>query len=295
MEIIILALIAGSVIYAVMGLICFVNRDKLMVAARLDEFVQETDNMYLPPELELSLRDRVLKPIMKYFTGFSSKVIPKDKKEAYERKLMAAGYPLGLTAESFVLFKYAVLVVTTILGIIVADPLMLTVFILFGLMFPSWLLKSSERKRKEAILKSLPDILDLISVSVEAGLGFDGALQKVTEKYKGPLTDEFGKALQELNMGKMRREALRDMAKRVDVDDVTTFLSSIIQADQLGVSITNVLRLQSKQVRANRRMRAEEKSQKAPIKILIPLLLCIFPTILIVLMGPAMIQLMENL
>lgn len=295
MEFIILSFVGGAVIAAVMGVIRIINREKLMIAARLDEFAHDSNNAYLPPELDLSLKDRVLKPVLDYFMSFSSKMLPKDKKEVYESKLMAAGYPLGLTAESFVLFKYGVLAVTILFGIITANPLMLVMLILIGLAFPGLLLKSSEKKRKDEILKSLPDILDLISVSVEAGLGFDGALQKVTEKYQGPLTDEFGKVLQELNMGKMRREALRDMAKRVDVEDVTTFLGSIIQADQLGVSITNVLRLQSKQVRANRRMRAEEKSQKAPIKILIPLLVCIFPTILIVLMGPAMIQLMENL
>lgn len=295
MEILILAFVAGAVAAAVMGVIGLIYSDKLMIAARLNEFAQESRNNYLPPELDLSFKDRVFKPVLDYFMSFSSKMLPKDKKELYESKLMAAGYPLGLTAESFVLFKYGVLAFTVLLGIITANPLMLVMLVLLGLTFPSLVLKSSEKKRKDEILKSLPDILDLISVSVEAGLGFDGALQKVTEKYQGPLTDEFGKVLQELNMGKMRREALRDMANRVDVEDVTTFLGSIIQADQLGVSITNVLRLQSKQVRANRRMRAEEKSQKAPIKILVPLLVCIFPTILIVLMGPAMIQLMENL
>lgn len=295
MEIIILSFIAATVIAAVMGCINLFNRDKLTITARLEEYAHETEMIYLPPELDLSLKDRVLRPVIHYFMGLSSKIVSKDKKEDYERKLMAAGYPLGLTSESFALFKYCVLLLTILLGILTSDPLLLVMLITLGLLMPSWLLKSSERKRKDKILKSLPDILDLLSVSVEAGLGFDGALLKVTEKYKGPLTEEFGKTLQELNMGKMRREALRDMAKRVDVDDVTIFLGSIIQADQLGVSITNVLRLQSKQVRANRRMRAEEKSQKAPIKILLPLLLCIFPTILIVLLGPAMIQLMDNL
>lgn len=295
MEFIILGFVTVTVTAAAMGIICIINREKLMITERLDKFAKDSSSVYLPPEFNLSFKDRIFKPIIDYFMSFSSKMISKDKKEVYEMKLMAAGYPLGLTAESFVLFKYGILTVTIILGLITTNLFMLIVFILLGLLFPSLFLKSSEQKRKDEILKGLPDILDLISVSVEAGLGFDGALQKVTEKYKGPLTEEFGKTLQELNMGKMRREALRDMADRVDVDDVTIFLSSIIQADQLGVSITNVLRLQSAQVRANRRMRAEEKSQKAPIKILIPLLICIFPTILIVLMGPAMIQLMENL
>ena len=144
------------------------------------------------------------------------------------------------------------------------------------------------------MVKSLPDVLDLISVSVEAGLSFDAALQKVVEKTSGPLTQEFEKTLQEINMGKPRREALRDMADRINVNDITVFLSAVIQADQLGVSISNVLSIQSKQVRENRRMRAEEAAQKAPVKILIPLVVFIFPTLLIVLLGPAVLQILDN-
>ena len=166
---------------------------------------------------------------------------------------------------------------------------------IIGLFMPDLFLKSNEKKRKELMVKSLPDVLDLISVSVEAGLGFDAALQKVVEKTSGPLTEEFEQTLNEINMGKPRREALRDMANRIQVDDISTFLGSIIQADQLGVSMTNVLRIQSRQVRENRRMKAEEAAQKAPIKILIPLVVFIFPTLLVVLLGPAILSLKDNL
>jgi tight adherence protein C len=156
-------------------------------------------------------------------------------------------------------------------------------------------LKSNEKKRKEQMIKSMPDILDLINVSVEAGLGFDAALQKVVDKTEGPLIQEFAHTLNEINIGKPRREALRDMADRIQVDEISTFLGSVIQADQLGVSITNVMKIQSQQVRENRRMRAEEAAQKAPIKILIPLVVFIFPTILVVLLGPALITIMDSL
>jgi tight adherence protein C len=129
---------------------------------------------------------------------------------------------------------------------------------------------------------------------VEAGLGFDAALQKVVEKIRGPLSDEFQQALNEIKLGKPRREALKDLAARVEVDDVSTFISSLIQADQLGVSIANVLRVQAEQVRGKRRQRAEEKAQKAPIKILIPLVFFIFPAIFVILLGPALIQLVNT-
>jgi len=138
MEILILVFVAGAVIAAIMGVIGIVKRDKLMIAARLDEFAQESSNLYLPPELDMSFKDRVFKPVLDYFMSFSSKMLPKDKKDAYETKLMAAGYPLGLTAESFVLFKYGVLVFTVLLGIITADPLMIVILILVGLPFPAY-------------------------------------------------------------------------------------------------------------------------------------------------------------
>jgi len=133
-------------------------------------------------------------------------------------------------------------------------------------------------------------VLDLLSVSVEAGLGFDAALQKVVEKSEGPLAEEFALALNEIRMGKPRREALRDMAERVKLDDVSTFVGAIVQADALGVSVSNVLTVQAEQVRQKRRQRAEEKAQKAPVKILIPMLFFIFPALFVVLLGPALLE-----
>lgn len=143
--------------------------------------------------------------------------------------------------------------------------------------------------------KELPDVLDLLTVSVESGLGFDAALQKVVRKTKGPLSNEFNKTLQEIKMGKARRDALRDLANRTGVEDLSTFIGAIIQADQLGVSIGNVLRIQSKQMRQIRKQRIEEKAMKAPIKMLLPMVFFIFPTLFLVLLGPAAIQLIESL
>ncbi len=149
------------------------------------------------------------------------------------------------------------------------------------------------RKRRERIVSELPDILDLITVSVEAGLSFDGAIDRVATEVQGPLADEFAITLKELRMGKTRRDALRKMSDRCLVADLTTLVGSIIQADELGVAIGKILRIQSEQMRDKRKQRAREKSMKAPVKLLFPLLLFIFPSVLIVLIGPALIKLSQ--
>lgn len=162
-----------------------------------------------------------------------------------------------------------------------------------GLFFPTYWLKQRTRQRKEEIDRNLPDVLDLIMVSIEAGLGFDAALLKVVEKQNSVLAQEFNLVLQEIKMGRPRREALKEMAKKNNVDALSNVIASLVQADQLGISMGNVLRNQSKQIRQNRRQRAQEQAQKAPVKIMIPLVFFIFPSIFIVILGPACIQIME--
>jgi tight adherence protein C len=156
------------------------------------------------------------------------------------------------------------------------------------------LLSSKIRRRQEDVLKALPDALDLLTICVEAGLGFDAAMAKVAQKWDNELSLAFTKAVQEMQLGKLRREALRNMANNLDVSDVTSFVAAIIQADQLGVSMAKVMRIQSEQMRMKRRQRAEEKARSAPVKMMIPLAFFIFPTILIVLLGPAILQIMES-
>jgi len=155
-------------------------------------------------------------------------------------------------------------------------------------------LKMKTKSRQEQISKKLPDVLDLLTVSVEAGLGFDSALSRVVQKVKGPVAIEFSMALQEIKMGKQRKDALKDLGKRTGVEELNTFINAIIQADQLGVSIGNVLRVQSVQQRNARRQRIEEKAMKAPIKMLLPMVFFIFPTIFIVILAPAAIQLIND-
>jgi tight adherence protein C len=164
---------------------------------------------------------------------------------------------------------------------------------IFGYLGPNFWLKSAIRKRNEEILRTLPDTLDLIMVSVEAGLGFDAAMLKVVEKQKGALAEEFKVVLQEIKMGKPRRDALKDMAKKNNVEDLSNVFASLVQADQLGISMGSVLRNQANQIRQKRKQRAQEQAQKAPVKIMIPLVFFIFPTMFIIILGPAFIQIME--
>jgi tight adherence protein C len=166
---------------------------------------------------------------------------------------------------------------------------------LFGYTIPEFWLGGRVRKRQHAILLMIPDALDLLTISVRAGLGFDAALGKVVEKLPGPLSEEFRRALAEVRVGKQRREALRDIVARTEVGPLTNFIGAIIQAEQLGVSISKVLQVQSEQLRIERRQRAEEQAAKAPIKMLFPLVGCIFPSLFIVILGPALILIALNL
>ena len=164
---------------------------------------------------------------------------------------------------------------------------------MIGYFVPDMILDMKKRKVKEEIEKSLPEVLDLLTVCVEAGLGFDGALAKVVEKTKGVLSKEFSGVLNEVRMGRPRKEALRNMADRLSVDELSNFVGSLIMAEQLGISIGNVLRLQSREIRAKRRQKVEEMAMKAPVKMLIPIILFIFPAIFIVLLAPAVFHIMK--
>jgi tight adherence protein C len=165
---------------------------------------------------------------------------------------------------------------------------------MLGFFLPVLWLGSKIKKRQHEIIKSLPDAMDLLTIAVEAGMGFDGALQKVAEKWANELSKGFAKVVQEMRLGVIRREALRNMSQNMDVPDVTSFVAAIIQADQLGVSIAKILRIQSEQMRVKRRQRAEEQANKAPIKMLFPMVFLIFPALFVVLLGPAVLILMET-
>lgn len=269
----------------------------------LQERLAQYDDKELPSSLEeielsLSFRDRVILPLMKQVAKISAKFTPQKQLEEARRQIELAG--MNMDPATFFAMRIAV---TLAFGLgaffifFVNSPntprvtaLLYTVGALgLGYIFPVMYLSSKIKRRQESIWKALPDALDLLVICVEAGLGFDMAMGKVYEKWDNELALAFGRVLREIQLGKMRRDALRDMANRMDVPDVTAFIAAIIQADQLGVSMAKILRVQSDQMRVKRRQRAQEKAHQAPVKMMIPMVFLIFPSIWIVLLGPSII------
>jgi tight adherence protein C len=221
-----------------------------------------------------------------------------------DSKLQKAGYPGGLRGADWVGVKLLSLIAFAVIGFLLGLLLtggtiaMALLFTLVGgavgYIAPEFWLGKKVAARGLAMTLQLPDALDLLTISVEAGLGFDAALAKVVEKMEGPLVDEFRQALAEVRMGRTRREALRDVAERADAQPISNFIGAIVQAEQLGVPIAKVLQIQSNQLRIERRQRAEEAAAKAPVKMLFPMVGCIFPTIFIVILGPAVVTVMSG-
>jgi tight adherence protein C len=191
----------------------------------------------------------------------------------------------------FLLFIFSIGSINWSLG---RKVLVLIGFTALGFYVPEMLLTSRIERRQKAIRRAMPDALDLLTICVEAGLGFDGAMQKVSEKWNNELSQAFGRVIRELSLGKLRREALRDMADRIGIAEMTSFVAAVIQSEQLGVSMAKVLRIQADQMRIKRRQIAEEAAHKAPIKMLIPMALLIFPSICIVLMTPAILSMFRS-
>lgn len=253
-------------------------------------------------EPDIPFRQKVSQLLWKSFSKLIHRLTPSDRKTGEQRRLSKAGILNRMTLQEWLAWR----VISFSIGLLLAffvfinftglKLLFIGMFVLFvGYYYPISFLKRKGEERQKEITKMLPDVLDLLTVSVEAGLGFDAGIAKVVEKTEGPLAEEFGKTLQEIRMGKGRREALKDLAKRAANPDLTGFITAIVQADQLGVSIGNVLRIQSEDIRRRRRARAEEQAMKAPIKILIPLILFIFPSIFIIILGPAGITIFRTL
>jgi tight adherence protein C len=258
-------------------------------------------------ELQAPFLERTLRPLAAGLSGRMSRVASSSFQEKAEKRLALAGNPGNLRVADWLGIKAVVAIIGAILfiflfgvlGVLALPPvlriLMGAVGLMFGYTIPEFWLGGRVRKRQHLILLQIPDTLDLLTISVRAGLGFDAALAKVVEKLEGPLVDEFRRALAEVRVGKARRDALRDIVPRTEVIPLTNFIGAIIQAEQLGVSISKVLQVQSEQLRIERRQRAEEMAAKAPIKMLFPLVGCIFPSLFIIILGPAIILIMQNL
>jgi tight adherence protein C len=232
----------------------------------------------------------------------ASKLSPSKSREAAELQLELAGRPYNWGATEFLGMRTLVALTLGILLFLasaIRQDFLVALLIglvaaLLGFFLPILWLRSKIRNRQTEIVRSLPDALDLLTITVEAGMGFDGAIQKVAEKWDNELSKGFNKVTQEMRLGISRREALKNMDRTMGVPDVTTFVAAIIQAEQLGVSIAKILRVQSEQMRIKRRQRAEELANKAPIKMLFPMAFLIFPALFIILLGPAILVIMET-
>ena len=305
LPILIAAVAAGAILLIFLGLTSRSSVDP--VQARLTQLGAMQAKNLEELELQQPFIERTLRPLAGAVSGRMSRIASSSFQERTEKRLALAGNPgnlrvadwLGVKAVGAVVGALIFALLFIVIGVLKLPPVLRFAMPVIGLMLgytiPEFWLGSQVRKRQHLILLMIPDALDLLTISVRAGLGFDAALGKVVEKLNGPLTDEFRRALAEVRVGKARREALRDIVPRTEVGPLTNFIGAIIQAEQLGVSISKVLQVQSEQLRIERRQRAEEQAAKAPIKMLFPLVGCIFPSLFIVILGPAIILIMQNL
>jgi len=252
-------------------------------------------------ELEQPFSERVIVPFLKRIGEFSTRFTPQKLLEDTTRKLELAGNPGRIDAATFLSSRFfgALLFGGLLLLISILSPnkwplgrviLVVGLFTILGFFFPQLYLQSRIDRRQKSIRKAMPDALDLLTICVEAGLGFDAAMSKVSEKWENELSIAFGRCIREIQLGKTQRQALRDMADRLGIPEMTSFVAAVIQSQILGVSLAKVLRIQSDQMRIKRRQRAEEEAHKAPVKMILPMAFLTFPSIMIILLTPAGIQ-----
>jgi tight adherence protein C len=227
---------------------------------------------------------------------------PTDRTAALGRRLELIGSPAGWDADRVLALKVLGLLVGATVGFVVPWALGTGVLValgvsalagLIGFFVPNVVLFDKAQRRSDRIRRDLPNALDMLTISVEAGLGFDAALAQVARNTEGPLADEFFRVLQEMQIGMGRTEAIRALGDRTSVPDLRSFTTAMVQADKFGIPIAEVLRIQAREMRLKRRQRAEEMAQKVPVKILFPLIFCIMPTLMVVILGPAIIQLLD--
>lgn len=299
-----IALIAGTVFGSVALLVIGLSRrTSTAMESRLDEF-RDQAVMFDGEESDLSIpfAGRILKPGMEGMARAFGSVLPASLLTRLERQLVMAGNPMtlntfvGIWAACVLFMTGFILFAVVTVGMTVGPPqaLMVLVFGMVGWMLPRIWLSARVKARQKEVVKTLPDALDLVTVCVEAGLGLDAALARVASWSDGALADEITRMLRDITMGKLRREALIELTERLEVEELTSFVNSVIQAEQLGVGIAQVLRVQSEQLRTRRRQKAEKAAHEAAIKMLFPLVLFIFPAFILVILGPAGIRISQS-
>lgn len=272
------------------------------VMARLAEATQRGESVSLEDiELQQPFIERVIIPVIKKLGEISTRFTPQRLLQETTLKLELAGNPGRIDASTFLATRFVGAAIFGGLLLLISSlplvdwpfgrvVLIVGIFTALGFFFPQLWLQSRINRRQNEVRKAMPDALDLLTICVEAGLGFDAAMSKVSEKWENELSIMFGRCIREVQLGKTQREALRDMADRIGLPELTSFVAAVIQSQVLGVSLAKVLRIQADQMRVKRRQFAEELAHKAPVKMIIPMALLTFPSIMIILMAPAAFQ-----
>lgn len=252
--------------------------------------------------LDAAFSERAVAPMITKFGNFALRFTPQGWSERTQKRLVKAAWFPRFDANSWAAIRVVSVLVAAVLYFFAQSYvegtqklLFIFIFALLGLFGPEAVLTRRIEERQKAIEKDLPDVIDLLVISVEAGLGFESALGRVVQNVPGELSDEFSRMLQETRVGVSRREAMKSLAERTDVEDLNSFIMSMNQADAFGVSIARMLRVQADEIRVRRRQRAQERAFAAPVKMVFPLVLCIFPSIFVVLLAPAMIQIFDTI
>jgi len=272
------------------------------IRSRLESLRAGVEPLEASPQESLSLTARVFTPMFRGPVQLLNQAMPMSMIEKIEQRLVLAGEPMTLSGyltlqllSAGTFFALPLLLFTAGGGSVgLIQIIMIGAFIAVGIMLPSMWLKQRVTARQKLIIKGLPDAFDLITTCVEAGLGLDAALSRVADKVEGPFGVELQRTLHDISLGRKRRTALVELGTRTGVPDLVSFVNAVIQAEQMGSSVGKVLRVQAEQLRVRRRQRAEEQAYKAPVKMIFPLILCIFPTLFIVILGPAVITIMND-
>jgi tight adherence protein C len=289
-----------GLVFAILSVRAF-NIDE--VKARLNEYVTDESDKLQPMRTSLLIRSRefsgsmlsrIFLPLFQRLINFLGRLTPQGMLESLRHRITVAGNPMGIGAREF----FGMRILSIVIGILLAifflgrGPGSLNImgavlsFVFFLLLADVWL-NSKMHRRQDTIRKGLPDALDMLSVCASAGLGFDQSLQRVSEHWETPIGEEFGRVISEMEMGLSRREAMRSLADRLDIQEISSFVAFVLQSEQLGMSISDTLHAQAAQSRIERRFRAQEQAQKIPTKMLLPLAFLIFPAILAVVLGPS--------
>jgi tight adherence protein C len=266
-----------------------------MVQQRLSVYGGEKPVTLEEMELQRPFSERFLRPSIERLGSLLSRSTPQKARQDMMNRLDLAGRPGNLTPEDFAAVRIVAAAVMAavglLIGLLLANPVYLAISIVLGAILGYYLpvlwLKQKVDARRAEIQKGLPDAMDLLVIAVDAGLGFDAALARVTDKYKNALSDEFAKVLREVSLGRPRLEAMDEMGRSSGVEDLHNFIQAIIQSEQFGTGIGKILRIQADEMRRKRRQRAQEKAAQATLKMMLPMVGCIFPTLWIVLLGPA--------